>query len=120
MKVDVTTLAQKDGDIDLDDADLRCSSAQGHLAWWRLVNWLAKRRARHAPRPAAGEVQRRNRKRCTSRKALVARVTATARAQFRGGGVVFGPTPRDHSARSAEEGAQAGSEVGFASKPRAS
>ena len=107
MKVAVKTLDNKSaGEIELDRGGVRPARAQDILA--RMVRWqLAKRRqARTTPRrsarsPAAAA------SRGTQKGTGRARQGSTRSPQWRKGAVIFGPTPRSHAHRSAEEGPQA-------------
>jgi len=97
MKCDVISLDnKKSGSIDLDEAVFGGAVREDLMA--RTVNWqLAKRRA--------GTHKVKGRSEVTATKAKPFRQKGTGRArqgttvapQMRGGGVVFGPTPRDHS-----------------------
>lgn len=96
MKQDVISLANKKvGDIDLDDAVFGVDVRGDLMA--RTVNWqLAKRRA------GTHKVKGRSEINGTKTKPFKQKGTGRARqgnkyvTQMRGGGVVFGPTPRDH------------------------
>lgn len=96
MKSKVVTLDNKAaGDIDLDDAVFGAEVRKDILA--RMVNYqLAKRRAGTHKAKTRSEVSG------TTKKAYRQKGTGRARhgslrgAQFRGGGIIFGPVVRDH------------------------
>ena len=96
MKLDIISLANKKvGDIDLPDAIFGVDVRVDLMA--RTVNWqLAKRRA------GTHKVKGRSEVDATKAKPFKQKGTGRARQgsrvvpQMRGGGVVFGPTPRDH------------------------
>lgn len=96
MKSKVVTLDNKAaGDIDLDDAVFAAEVRKDLLA--RMVNYqLAKRRAGTHKAKTRSEVSG------TTKKAYRQKGTGRARhgslrgAQFRGGGIIFGPVVRDH------------------------
>lgn len=96
MKQDVISLANKKvGDIELDDDIFGVEPRADLMA--RTVNWqLAKRRA------GTHKVKGRSEVAITKSKPFKQKGTGRARqgfrgvTQMRGGGIVFGPTPRDH------------------------
>ncbi len=96
MKSKVVTLDNKAaGDIELDDAVFGAEVRKDILA--RMVNYqLAKRRAGTHKAKTRSEVSG------TTKKAYRQKGTGRARhgslrgAQFRGGGIIFGPVVRDH------------------------
>jgi large subunit ribosomal protein L4 len=97
MKCAVTTLEnKKSGDIELDDTVFGLPLRRDLLA--RTVNWqLAKRRAGTHKVKTRGEVSRSTRKLYRQKGTGRARVGAGDVSQYRGGGVAFGPVPREHS-----------------------
>lgn len=97
MKCAVTTLDKKDaGEIDLDETIFGAPVRQDILA--RMVNWqLAKRRAGTAKTKGRSEVRGSTRKLFNQKGTGRARAGSARVVQRRGGGVVFGPRPRDHS-----------------------
>ncbi len=97
MKAKVVTLANKKaGDIDLDDAVFGVEVRRDILA--RAVNWqLAKRRAGTHKTKGRSEVAGTTRKPFRQKGTGRARQGTVRAAQFRGGGVVFGPVVRDHA-----------------------
>lgn len=96
MKCAVTTLDKKDaGEIDLDDSVFGAPVRQDILA--RMVNWqLAKRRAGTHKTKGRSEVRGSTRKLFNQKGTGRARAGSARVSQRRGGGVVFGPLPRDH------------------------
>ncbi|MDH3473228.1 MAG: 50S ribosomal protein L4 [Rhodospirillales bacterium] len=96
MKCAVTTLEnKKSGDIELDDAVFGLPVRRDLLA--RTVNWqLAKRRAGTHKVKTRGEVSGSTRKLYRQKGTGRARVGAGDVSQYRGGGVAFGPVPREH------------------------
>ena len=96
MQCAVTTLDQKDaGEIDLDDSVFGAPVRQDILA--RMVNWqLAKRRAGTHKTKGRSEVRGSTRKLFNQKGTGRARAGSARVSQRRGGGVVFGPLPRDH------------------------
>ena len=97
MKCAVTTLDnKKSGDIELDDTVFGLPVRRDLLA--RTVNWqLAKRRAGTHKVKTRSEVSRLTRKLYRQKGTGRARVGAGDVSQYRGGGMAFGPKPRDHS-----------------------
>ncbi len=97
MKCAVTTLDnKKSGDIELDDTVFGLPVRRDLLA--RTVNWqLAKRRAGTHKVKTRGEVVGSTRKLYRQKGTGRARVGAGDVSQYRGGGMAFGPKPRDHS-----------------------
>ena len=97
MKCPVTTLENKTaGEIDLDETVFGLSVRRDILA--RMVNWqLAKRRAGTHDTKSRGEVAGSTHKLFRQKGTGRARVGSARVVQRRGGGVVFGPQPRDHS-----------------------
>ncbi len=97
MRADITTLdASLAGSVDLDDKIFNLDPRPDILQ--RMVRWqLAKRRA------GTHHVQDRSEVSVTGKKMYKQKGTGGARhgdksaPQFRGGGKVFGPKPRDHS-----------------------
>ena len=96
MKCAVTTLDKKDaGEIDLDDSVFGAPVRRDILA--RMVNWqLAKRRAGTHKTKGRSEVRGSTRKLFNQKGTGRARAGSARVSQRRGGGVVFGPLPRDH------------------------
>ncbi|MCG8356554.1 MAG: 50S ribosomal protein L4 [Kiloniellales bacterium] len=96
MKCPVTTLDNKTaGEIDLDETIFGLPARRDILA--RMVNWqLAKRRAGTHKVKSRGEVAGSTRKLFRQKGTGHARAGSLRVSQRRGGGVVFGPTPRDH------------------------
>ena len=96
MKCAVTTLDKKDaGEIDLDDSVFGAPVRQDILA--RMVNWqLAKRRAGTHKTKGRSEVRGSTHKLFNQKGTGRARAGSARVSQRRGGGVVFGPLPRDH------------------------
>ena len=97
MKCDVISLDNKKvGDIDLDESVFGVSVRTDILA--RMVNWqLAKRRAGTHKVKTRSEVSGTTHKPFRQKGTGRARQGTVKAPQMRGGGVVFGPTPRDHS-----------------------
>ncbi len=97
MKCAITTLDnKKSGDIELDDTVFGLPVRRDLLA--RTVNWqLAKRRAGTHKVKTRGEVVGSTRKLYRQKGTGRARVGAGDVSQYRGGGMAFGPKPRDHS-----------------------
>ena len=96
MKAKVVTLENKAaGDIDLDDAVFGAEVRKDILA--RMVNYqLAKRRAGTHKAKTRSDVSGTTRKPFRQKGTGRARQGSIRAAQFRGGGVVFGPVVRDH------------------------
>ncbi len=97
MKCTVVTLENKEaGEIDLDDGIFGAPARKDLLA--RMVNWqLARARAGTHKTKGRSEVNGSTRKPWRQKGTGRARAGSTRISQFRGGGVVFGPTPRDHA-----------------------
>ena len=97
MKCPVTTLDNKKaGELDLDEAIFGLPVRRDILA--RMVNWqLAKRRAGTHKTKTRGEVSGSTRKLFRQKGTGRARAGSIRVSQRRGGGVTFGPRPRDHA-----------------------
>lgn len=97
MKCDVISLDnKKSGSVDLDDAVFGAVVREDLMA--RTVNWqLAKRRAGTHKVKGRSEVSATKAKPFRQKGTGRARQGTTVAPQMRGGGIVFGPTPRDHS-----------------------
>jgi large subunit ribosomal protein L4 len=97
MKCAVTTLENKKaGEVDLDEAVFGLPARRDLLA--RMVNWqLAKRRAGTHKVKGRSDVKASTRKVSRQKGLGRARHGAPTVSQFRGGGMAFGPKPRDHS-----------------------
>lgn len=97
MKVKVTTLDNKDaGEVELNDtvfaAPVRADLMQ------RTVRWqLAKRQAGTHKTKTVGEISGSTRKPWKQKGSGRARTSSLRSPQFRGGAVIFGPTPRSHA-----------------------
>ena len=96
MKLDIISLANKKvGDIDLDDAIFGADVRVDLMA--RTVNWqLAKRRAGTHKTKGMAEVDATKAKPFKQKGSGRARQGSRVAPQMRGGGIVFGPVPRDH------------------------
>jgi len=96
MKCDVISLEnKKSGSVDLDDAIFGASVREDLMA--RAVNWqLARRRAGTHKVKGRSEVSATKAKPFNQKGTGRARQGTTVAPQMRGGGIVFGPTPRDH------------------------
>lgn len=96
MKCDVISLEnKKSGSVDLDEAVFGASVREDLMA--RAVNWqLAKRRAGTHKVKGRSEVAATRAKPFRQKGTGRARQGTTVAPQMRGGGIVFGPTPRDH------------------------
>jgi large subunit ribosomal protein L4 len=96
MKSKVVTLDNKTaGDIDLDDAVFGAEVRKDILA--RMVNYqLAKRRAGTHKAKTRSDVSGTTRKPFRQKGTGRARQGSIRAAQFRGGGIIFGPVVRDH------------------------
>lgn len=96
MKSKVVTLDNKAaGDIELDDAVFGAEVRKDILA--RMVNYqLAKRRAGTHKAKTRSDVSGTTRKPFRQKGTGRARQGSIRAAQFRGGGVIFGPVVRDH------------------------
>ena len=97
MKQDVISIENKKvGTIDLDETVFGLDARPDILA--RVVNWqLAKRRSGNHKVKQRSEVRGGGRKPFRQKGTGRARQGTSRAPQLRGGGVVFGPTPRDHS-----------------------
>ena len=97
MKCPVTTLDNKKaGEITLDDEIFGLPIRADILA--RMVNWqLAKRRAGTHSTKERGEVSGSTQKLFRQKGTGRARVGSARTSQRRGGGVTFGPRPRDYA-----------------------
>ena len=97
MKCAVTTLDNTAaGEIELDEAVFGLPARKDILV--RMVNWqLAKRRAGTHKVKSRGEVQGSTRKLFRQKGTGNARAGSLRVSQRRGGGVAFGPHPRDHA-----------------------
>ena len=97
MKCPVTTLENKKaGEIELDDSVFGLAPRADILS--RVVNWQrAKRRAGTHKVKTRGEVSGTTKKLFRQKGTGHARAGSARVTQRRGGGTVFGPTPRDHS-----------------------
>jgi large subunit ribosomal protein L4 len=96
MKCSVVTLDNEQaGEIDLDDAVFGLPARKDILA--RAVTWqLARARAGTHKVKGRSEVAGANHKPWRQKGTGRARTGSLKVSQFRGGGVAFGPTPRDH------------------------
>jgi len=84
------------GEIELDEAVFGLPSRPDILA--RVINWqLAKRRAGTASTKGVSDVQGTTKKPWKQKGTGNARQGSLRSAQFRGGGIIFGPKPRDFS-----------------------
>ena len=97
MKCPVTTLDNKKaGEVELDETVFGLPIRKDILA--RMVNWqLAKRRAGTHKTKGRSEVRGSTRKLFRQKGTGRARAGSARVSQRKGGGVVFGPIPRDHS-----------------------
>lgn len=97
MKTPVYDLAGKAcSEIELPDAIFGIEARGDILA--RVVRWqLAKRRAGTHAVKGRSDVQGSTKKIVKQKGSGGARHGSKRGAQFRGGGIIFGPTPRDHS-----------------------
>ncbi|MCB1885346.1 MAG: 50S ribosomal protein L4 [Geminicoccaceae bacterium] len=97
MQVEVKNLAgDAAGSIELNDAVFGVEVRQDILH--RVVRWqLAKRRAGTHDTKGRGEVRGSTAKIYKQKGTGRARHGSKRVTQFRGGGIVFGPTPRDHA-----------------------
>lgn len=97
MERDVINLASETvGTVELDDAIFGVAVRPDILA--RTVNWqLAKRRAGTHKTKLRGEVARSGKKPFKQKGTGRARQGSSKGPHMRGGGVVFGPLPRDHA-----------------------
>jgi large subunit ribosomal protein L4 len=96
MKLDVITLDNgKAGSIDLKDEVFAAPVRKDVLA--RMVRWqLAKRRQGTHSTKGISEVQGTTKKPYKQKGTGSARQGSLRSPQFRGGGIIFGPLPRDH------------------------
>ncbi len=84
------------GEIELDEAVFGLPSRPDILA--RVINWqLAKRRSGTASTKGVSQVQGTTKKPYKQKGTGSARQGSLRSAQFRGGGIIFGPKPRDFS-----------------------
>ncbi|MGH6988674.1 MAG: 50S ribosomal protein L4 [Stellaceae bacterium] len=97
MRIAVTNLDNEGaGEIELADEIFGLPVRKDILA--RMVNWqLAKRRAGTHKAKQVGEVQGTTKKPWKQKGTGRARQGSLRSAQFRGGGVIFGPVVRDHA-----------------------
>jgi large subunit ribosomal protein L4 len=97
MKLQVTNLDNEGaGEIELADAVFGLPVRRDILA--RMVNWqLAKRRAGTHKAKQIGDVQGTTKKPWRQKGTGRARQGSLRSAQFRGGGIIFGPVVRDHA-----------------------
>ena len=103
----ITSTARTAGPIELSDDIFGIEPRADILARWSTGSSPSAAPAPTRCRPATRS--RAPARRCTSRRAPAAPVTARARApQFLGGGRAFGPVVRSHALRPAQEGARAG------------
>ena len=87
---------QPAGEIDLDEAVFGLPSRPDIVA--RVINWqLAKRRAGTANTKGISDVQGTTKKPWAQKGTGNARQGSLRSPQFRGGGIIFGPKPRDFS-----------------------
>ena len=97
MQWDVINLASETvGTVDLADGVFGVGARPDILA--RVVNWqLAKRRAGTHKAKTRGEVSRSTKKPFKQKGTGRARQGSSKGPHMRGGGIVFGPRPRDHA-----------------------
>ncbi len=97
MKVDVLNLdAEKVGDIALSEDVFSCNPRKDIIS--RVINWqLAKRRCGNHKAKVRGEVSGSTKKIFKQKGTGNARHGSRRGAQFRGGGIIFGPLVRDHA-----------------------
>jgi large subunit ribosomal protein L4 len=97
MRWDVINLASETvGTVDLADGVFGVGARPDILA--RVVNWqLAKRRAGTHKTKTRGEVSRSTKKPYKQKGTGRARQGSSKGPHMRGGGIVFGPRPRDHA-----------------------
>ncbi len=97
MKVKVTSLDNKDaGEVELNDA-VFAAPVRADLMQ-RTVRWqLAKRQAGTHKTKTVGEISGSTRKPWKQKGSGRARTSSLRSPQFRGGAVIFGPTPRSHA-----------------------
>ncbi|MDA0230792.1 MAG: 50S ribosomal protein L4 [Proteobacteria bacterium] len=97
MKVKVTDLENKDaGEIELSDSVFGVAVRSDLLH--RAVRWqLAKRQAGTHSTKTVGEISGTTRKPWNQKGSGRARASSLRSPQFRGGAVIFGPTPRSHA-----------------------
>ena len=97
MKVKVTNLENKDaGEIELSDSVFGVVVRPDLMH--RAVRWqLAKRQAGTHSSKTVGEISGTTRKPWNQKGSGRARASSLRSPQFRGGAVIFGPTPRSHA-----------------------
>jgi large subunit ribosomal protein L4 len=97
MKVKVTNLENKDaGEIELSDSVFGVAVRPDLMQ--RAVRWqLAKRQAGTHSSKTVGEISGTTRKPWNQKGTGRARASSLRSPQFRGGAVIFGPTPRSHA-----------------------
>jgi len=97
MKLDIISLDNKKvGSLDLDDAIFGAPVRRDILA--RAVNWqMAKRRQGTHKVKGRSEISGGGKKPFNQKGSGRARQGTSRAPQMRGGGTVFGPTPRDHA-----------------------
>lgn len=97
MKVKVTSLDNKDvGEVELNDAVFAAPVRVDLMQ--RTVRWqLAKRQAGTHKTKTVGEISGSTRKPWKQKGSGRARTSSLRSPQFRGGAVIFGPTPRSHA-----------------------
>ncbi|MBR45749.1 MAG: 50S ribosomal protein L4 [Rhodospirillaceae bacterium] len=97
MKVKVTSLDNKDaGEVELNDA-VFAAPVRADLMQ-RTVRWqLAKRQAGTHKTKTVGEISGSTRKPWKQKGSGRARTSSLRSPQFRGGAIIFGPTPRSHA-----------------------
>src|SRR5262245_30776807 len=97
MKCDVISLENKKvGDLDLDEAIFGAPVRPDLIH--RAINWqLATRRAGTHKTKVISEVSGTSKKPYKQKGTGNARQGSLRSAQFRGGGIIFGPIPRDHA-----------------------
>jgi len=97
MKVKVTNLENKDaGEIELSDSVFGVVVRPDLMH--RAVRWqLAKRQAGTHSTKTVGEINGTTRKPWNQKGTGRARASSLRSPQFRGGAVIFGPTPRSHA-----------------------
>ena len=97
MKVKVTNMENKDtGEIELSDSVFGVAVRPDIMH--RAVRWqLAKRQAGTHSTKTVGEIRGTTRKPWNQKGSGRARASSLRSPQFRGGAVIFGPTPRSHA-----------------------
>ena len=118
MKKDIVTLsADKNGDIDLDDAIFAVEARPDIVH--RVINWqLAKRRAGTHRVKIRSEIARTGAKMGRQKGSGRARHGAASSNIFRGGGVSHGPVVRDHGFSLQKKVRQLGLKSALSSKAR--